>query len=143
MPIVGHGIDIVDVQRLRRLIERHGERFLGRCFTADEVAYARRRPQRFAEHLAARFAAKEAVMKVLGTGLRHGIGWCDIEVVRLPSGQPTLRLEGQALEIARQRGIARWHLSLSHVTSHATASAIGLREESAGISALGNPHEPQ
>jgi holo-[acyl-carrier protein] synthase len=129
MPIVGHGIDIVDVNRLRQLIDRHGERFLCRCFTPDEVAYARRRPQRFAEHLAARFAAKEAVMKVLGTGLRHGIGWCDIEVVRLASGQPTLRLAGQAEQIARQRGIASWHLSLSHVSSHATASAIGLRAE--------------
>ena len=132
MPIVGHGIDIVDVQRLRQLIERHGERFLCRCFTPEEVAYARRRPQRFAEHLAARFAAKEAVLKVLGTGLRHGIGWCDIEVVRLPSGQPTLKLAGQAQQIALNRGIARWHLSLSHVSTHATASAIGLREDASG-----------
>ena len=128
MPIVGHGIDIVEVARLRQLIERHGDRFLGRCFTQQEIDYARRRPQRFAEHLAARFAAKEAVLKVLGTGLRHGIGWCDIEVLRLPTGQPTLRLDGQAARIASQRGIARWHLSLSHVSSHATASAIGLRE---------------
>ncbi len=126
MPIVGHGIDIVEVGRLRKLIERHGDRFLVRCFTAEEVAYARKRPQRFAEHLAARFAAKEAVMKVLGTGLRHGIGWCDIEVVRLPTGQPTLRLDGQAAAIAREMGIGRWHLSLSHISTHATASAIGL-----------------
>ncbi len=126
MPIVGHGIDIVEVERFRGLIERHGERFLGRCFTPEEVAYAGRRPQRFAEHLAARFAAKEAVLKVLGTGMRHGIGWCDIEVVRLPTGQPTLRLAGEAARIAGERGIVSWHLSLSHIATHATASAIGL-----------------
>lgn len=131
MPIVGHGIDIVEVGRLRQLIDRHGERFLSRCFTAEEVAYARRRPQRLAEHLAARFAAKEAVMKVLGTGTR-GVGWCDIEVVRLPTGQPTLRLNGKAARIARERGIAKWHLSLSHVPSHATASAIGMADNRPG-----------
>lgn len=130
MPILGHGIDIVEVARLRGLIERHGQRFLARCFTPEEVAYARRRPQRFAEHLAARFAAKEAVMKVLGTGLRHGIGWCDIEVVRLPTGQPMVKLSGEADRIARNRGIDRWHISLSHISSHATASAIGLGGDS-------------
>lgn len=128
MSIVGHGIDIVEVARLRELIQRHGNRFLARCFTDDEVAYARQRPGRFAEHLAARFAAKEAVMKVLGTGLRHGIGWCDIEVARLPTGQPVVKLSGQAALIADQRGISQWHVSLSHISSHATASAIGLRE---------------
>lgn len=127
MPIVGHGIDIVEVERIRGLIDRHGDRFLARCFTERELAYARTRPKRLAEHLAARFAAKEAVLKVLGTGLRHGIGWCDIEVVRQPSGQPTLRLTGMAAEIAGKRGIERWLISLSHVSSHATASAIGLR----------------
>lgn len=131
MPIAGHGIDIIEVERIRQLIERHGDRFLARCFTAQELAYARQRPKRLAEHLAARFAAKEAVLKVLGTGLRHGIGWCDIEVVRQPSGEPTLRLTGMAARIARQRGIERWLISLSHISSHATASAIGLRRQTA------------
>ena len=129
MPIVGHGIDIVEVGRIRQLMDRHGDRFLGRCFTASELAYVRRRPKRLAEHLAGRFAAKEAVLKVLGTGLRHGIGWCDIEVVRLPTGQPTLQLAGAAARIARERGIERWMLSLSHISTHATASAIGLNGE--------------
>lgn len=129
MPMIGHGIDIVEVKRIRQLIDRHGDRFLARCFTEQEVAYARRRPKRLAEHLAARFAAKEAVLKVLGTGLRHGIGWCDIEVVRQPSGEPTLCLHGTAAEIAENRGIERWLISLSHVSSHATASAIGLRRD--------------
>ena len=131
MTIVGHGIDLVDVGRLRDLIARHGQRFLARCFTPDELAYAQRRPHRMAEHLAARFAAKEAVLKVLGTGLRHGIGWCDVEVVRLPTGQPTLRLHGVAADIAKQQGIDRWHLSLSHIPGHATASAIGVRGDGA------------
>lgn len=140
MSIVSHGIDIVEVARLRQLIERHGERFLRRCFTPEEVAYARGRPQRFAEHLAARFAAKEAVLKVLGTGLRHGIGWCDIEVVRLPTGQPTLRLWGEAARIAGQCGISHWHVSLSHISSHATASAIGVHEPGAHQH---QPHERQ
>lgn len=123
--IVGHGIDIVEVSRIAELLDRHGERFLARCFTPDEVAYAHKRPKRTCEHLAARFAAKEAVVKVLGTGRRHGIAWNEIAVHRLPTGQPTVRLSGVAAEQADRRGIVRWHLSLSHVSSHATASAIG------------------
>lgn len=125
MAITGHGIDIVEVARIRELIDRHGDRFLARCFTERELAYARERPKRFAEHLAARFAAKEAVLKVLGTGLRHGIGWSDIEVVRQPTGEPRVLLRGEAAAHAVRRGIERWHLSLSHVPGHATASAIG------------------
>ena len=128
MRIVGHGIDIVEVDRIRELLDRHGNRFLDRCFSADEVAYARRRPVREAEHLAARFAAKEAVLKVLGTGRRHGINWCEIAVVRLPTGQPTLQLTGTAAAIADRLGITGWFLSLSHVSTHATASAIGCAE---------------
>ena len=124
MPIVGHGIDIVEVARIADLIARHGERFLSRLFSDAERAYAARRPAKTAEHLAARFAAKEAVLKVLGTGLRHGIEWRDVEVVRLPTGRPTLRLSGKAAEVADGLGIAEWHLSLSHVAAHAIASAI-------------------
>lgn len=123
--IVGHGIDLVEVPRIAELLDRHGERFLSRCFTPDEVAYARKRPKRTCEHLAARFAAKEAVVKVLGTGRRHGIAWNEIAVHRLPTGQPTVRLSGTAAEQAKRRGIVQWHLSLSHVSTHATASAIG------------------
>ncbi|MEM6314067.1 MAG: holo-ACP synthase, partial [Planctomycetota bacterium] len=81
MQLLGHGIDIVEVARVRGLLEKHGRRFEQRCFTAAEVAYANRRPKRAAEHLAARFAAKEAVLKALGTGQRHGIAWTDVEVV--------------------------------------------------------------
>jgi len=88
MPILGHGIDIVETARIRQLVESHGQRFLDRCFTPGELAYCNRNTKRFYEHLAGRFAAKEAVLKVLGTGWRGGIQWTDIEILREPSGQP-------------------------------------------------------
>jgi holo-[acyl-carrier protein] synthase len=92
MPILGHGIDIVETARVKRLVDEHGQRFLDRCFTPDEQAYCSRNPKRYHEHLAGRFAAKEAVLKVLGTGWRGGIQWTDIEVLKEPSGQPKIRL---------------------------------------------------
>ena len=125
MPILGHGIDIVETARIRDMVERHGQHFLDRVFTAAEQAYCRLNPKRFAEHLAGRFAAKEAVLKVLGTGWRGGIAWTDVEVIRADSGQPTLRLTGESARIAAERGITRWHISISHIETHATASAIG------------------
>ena len=129
MPIVGHGIDIVETARLQRMHEEHGQRFLDRCFTVAEQHYCSRNPKRFYEHLAVRFAAKEAVFKVLGTGWRGGILWTDVEVLRAPTGQPSISITGEAARVATQLGIARWHLSLSHIETHATASAIGLRGE--------------
>jgi holo-[acyl-carrier protein] synthase len=126
MRVIGHGIDLTEVARVADLLDRHGGRFLARCFTPDEVAYSRRRPQRTAEHLAARFAAKEAVLKALGTGRRHGIAWTDIEVTRDPHGVPGVRLTGIAAEIARQAGITQWHLTLTHTQSMAAASAIAV-----------------
>ena len=97
-----------------------------RVFTADEKAYAEKSRKRSAEHLAVRFAAKEAVLKALGTGWRNGIAWTDIEVVRAASGQPSLQLTGRALEIATEKGITEWHLSLSHTATLAQASVLGL-----------------
>ena len=88
MPLIGHGIDIVETARIRQLVEEHGQHFLDRCFTAAEQAYCARNQKRYYEHLAGRFAAKEAVLKVLGTGWRGGISWTDIEVVKEESGQP-------------------------------------------------------
>jgi holo-[acyl-carrier protein] synthase len=129
MPILGHGIDIVETARVKRLVDEHGQRFLDRCFTPDEQAYCSRNPKRYHEHLAGRFAAKEAVLKVLGTGWRGGIQWTDIEVLKEPSGQPKVRLTGECERIAGELGIERWHLSISHIETHATASAIGLRGE--------------
>jgi holo-[acyl-carrier protein] synthase len=123
MRIIGHGIDITEVARIGRMHAEHGDRFLERCFTAGERAYAGDRKRRD-EHLAGRFAAKEAVLKALGTGWDKGIAWTDVEVVLLPSGQPTVRLSGRAAEIANDLGIAEWSLSISHTEAHAIASAI-------------------
>ena len=129
MPIRGHGIDIVETSRIRQLVEEHGQRFLDRCFTPLEQAYCSRNSKRYYEHLAGRFAAKEAVLKVLGTGWRGGIAWTDIEVRSEPSGQPKIAISGECLRIASMLGISRWHVSISHIETHATASAIGLRGE--------------
>lgn len=126
MDTLGHGIDLVAVERIARMLDEHGDRFLSRCYTAREQHYAADSPRRHAERLAARFAAKEAVLKSLGTGWRDGIAWTDIEVVKGPAGQPGIQLHGRAEHIARQLGITRWLISLSHTESHATASAIAL-----------------
>src|SRR5690606_26714282 len=115
MPILGHGIDIVETARIRELVENHGQRFLDRCFTPTEQAYCNRNTKRIYEHLAGRFAAKEAVLKVLGTGWRGGIAWTDIEILREASGQPKIILTGECRRIAEELGIYRWHVSISHI----------------------------
>ena len=125
MEIIGTGIDLIEVERIRSMLETHGERFLQRCFTESEQAYADAAKKRRFEHYAARFAAKAAVMKALGTGWRDGIAWTDIQVIREPSGKPTLEVRGRCGEIAAQLGIGSWHISLSHTSTHAIASAIG------------------
>ncbi len=127
MPIVGHGIDIVETARIRRMTLEHGQRFLDRCFTPAEQAYCDRNEKRRYEHLAGRFAAKEAVLKVLGTGWSGGIAWTDIEILPTPAGQPIVTLTGETLAIARRLGITHWFISISHIETHATASAIGER----------------
>lgn len=127
MPIVGLGVDLVGVERIEKLLERHEDRFLERCFTESERSYAESNPKRRGEHLAARFAAKEAVLKALGTGWAEGIGWIDVEVVRSDAGSPSVKLTGRAAEIARRRGITSWHLSLSHASGFAVASAVAER----------------
>ena len=127
MPILGHGIDIVETSRIKRLVDEHGQRFLDRCFTPAEQAYCAKNQKRYFEHLAGRFAAKEAVLKVLGTGWRGGIAWTDIEILNEPSGQPKIHLTGECARIAAEQGIVHWHVSISHIETHATASAIGLR----------------
>ena len=125
MRIIGHGLDIVDTARIARMIEVHGDRFLQRCFTAGERRYVTDR-RRLAEHLAGRFAAKEAVLKALGTGLALGIAWTDCEVVREPTGQPRPVLHGHARKIAQDLGITQWLLSITHIDSTAAASAIAV-----------------
>jgi len=123
--ILGHGIDIVATERIRQMLAEHGQRFLDRCFTPAEQAYCARSEKRHVEHLAGRFAVKEAILKVLGTGWRGGISWTDMEVLPNDLGQPILRLSGQAAIVAKQMGIVRWHVSISHIETHATGSAIG------------------
>jgi holo-[acyl-carrier protein] synthase len=129
MPVVGHGIDIIETERMRHSVSEHGERFLDRVFTPAEQRYCALNQKRYFEHRAGRFAAKEAVLKVLGTGWRGGIAWTDIEVLPEPSGQPRVTLTGECARIAREQGIARWLISISHIETHATASAIGMRGE--------------
>lgn len=127
--VLGHGIDLVETARIRRLHDEHGQRFLDRCFTAAEQAYCARSAKRYYEHLAGRFAAKEAVLKVLGTGWRSGIAWTDIEILPDGQGKPVIQLSGITAQLARERGIVRWLVSISHIETHATASAIGLAAE--------------
>ena len=116
------GVDIIKVDRIRRSIERFGPRFAGRVLTPAERAYVRDRPETFA----GRWAAKEAVSKVLGLGVR-GIGWRDIEIERLPTGQPAVRLHGRAAERAEQLGMARIAVSITHESDYAVAVAFGVR----------------
>jgi len=121
--IVGTGVDIAEVPRIRAAIERFGERFLRRVFTPEEVRYCVGKSNA-TERLAARFAAKEAGMKAIGTGLRHGITWHDFEVVRLPGQRPNLKFSGKAAEFAARLGCKRTHLSLSHTAEQAIAHVI-------------------
>ncbi len=124
MRVVGHGIDVTEVARIEQLLRDHGERFLARVYTRHERGFAAEGGKRQGERLAARFAAKEAVLKALGTGMRTGLAWTDIEVRMLPSGAPTIALEGRAAELAAGLGICAWHVSLTHAGGLAVASVI-------------------
>lgn len=124
MTIIGHGVDIIEVSRIAEMIDRHGEAFWARVFTTGERAYCEASKKRSHEHAAARFAAKEAVLKCLGTGWRNGIAWTDVEVWNEPSGRPVLRITGEAASIAASMGITAWSVSLSHTDQHAVASVI-------------------
>ncbi|MEX0876457.1 MAG: holo-ACP synthase [Phycisphaerales bacterium] len=123
MPILGHGVDIVETARIEKLLGEHPQRFLERCFTEGEQRDSQS-SRRQLEHLAARFAAKEATLKALGTGWSQGIAWTDIEVLRAESGRPSLNITGRAAEIAAERGITSWHLTMSHISTTAIASVI-------------------
>jgi holo-[acyl-carrier protein] synthase len=121
--ILGTGIDLAEVPRIRESIGRFGDKFTKRIYTPLEIAYVERKANRF-ERYAARFAAKEAGMKALGTGWRRGVRWQDFEVVNLASGRPTLRLHGTAQEIAEQIGVKRISLSLTHTAEYGMAHVI-------------------
>jgi holo-[acyl-carrier protein] synthase len=121
--IVGIGTDLAEVGRIRDAIERHGRRFIERIFTPAEIAYVERKANRF-ERYAARFAAKEAGMKAIGTGWRHGVRWHDFEVTNLPSGKPTLAFHGAASGFAERLGTRNVVLSLTHTAEQAMAVVI-------------------
>ncbi len=125
--IVSVGVDVVEVARVQRLLEEEGDHFLSRIYTPAERTYCRDKA-RPGEHLAARFAAKEAVMKCLGTGWSGGVNFCDVEVQRGSTGELTVALTGGALEVSRGRGIQRIHLSLSHTAEQAVAFAVAEAE---------------
>ena len=137
MNVVSQGIDMVECSRLQEMIDRHGERFLKRVFTSVERKYCKDK-KRAIEHLAGRFAAKEAVLKVLGTGWRDGIAWTDIEVVNEPSGQPRIRLTGRCREIADTMRLSKVLISISHVSTHAIASAMGVTESVGNALGIGD-----
>jgi len=122
--IVGTGIDLCEVDRIRKAVDSgHGARLVERVFTVREIAYARKKSSPY-ERFAARFAAKEAGMKALGTGWRDGVTWHDLEVANLASGKPTLLLHGRAAEIADRLGVKSIALSITHTADQAMAMVI-------------------
>ena len=123
--ILGIGTDITECLRIARMIERHGELFVNRVYTSEEIKYCQSRKQS-TQHFTGRWAAKEAIMKALGTGWRRGITWCDIEVRNEPGGRPVVAVRGGAKEVVEQLGIAEILVSISHCRSYATATAIAV-----------------
>ncbi len=124
--VIGLGTDLIEIERIERSVARFGERFLERVFTPGEIAYCHAK-KGSAESFAARFAAKEAGAKALGTGISRGVGWKDFEVRRLPGQRPELHLSGRALQIAEALGIRRLSLSLTH--SRAMSMAVVVAED--------------
>ena len=125
--IIAHGIDLVDFPRIGAMVERHGEHFLNRVFTSSEQEYANS-VKNSIEKLAGRFASKEAVLKLLGTGWRGKIAWTDIEVVNNVLGQPMVNLSGEVKRLADEQGVGQITLSITHTADFAIASAMALRE---------------
>src|SRR5271154_2873883 len=121
--IVGTGVDLAEVRRIRASVERFGDRFVRRIYTATEIAYVERKANRY-ERYAARFAAKEAGMKAIGTGWKRGVTWQDFEVANLPSGKPTLRFHGVAAQIADRLGVRHVSLSMTHTSELGMAHVI-------------------
>jgi len=122
--VLGLGTDLIETKRVQESIERYGERFLERIFTEGEIAYCMRKRKNAAESFAARFAAKEAGAKALGTGISHGVSWKEFEVRREASGRPTLHLSGRAAELAEAMGVRRVQLSLTHSRELALAVVV-------------------
>ncbi len=124
-PVIGIGTDIIECVRIAKMIEKHGELFLNRVYTRNEIAYCSCRKSAN-QHYAGRWAAKEAVLKALGTGWAHGIQWTDVEVVNEIGGRPYIELDGQAKTISLQQGIHKILISISHCRSYAIAYATAI-----------------
>jgi holo-[acyl-carrier protein] synthase len=125
MEIVAHGIDLVDCPRIEDMVKQHGEHFINRVFTAAEQAYANANKNKI-EKLAGRFAAKEAVLKLMGTGWQGKIAWTDIEVKNNSAGQPEVILGGEVKKLADKLGIKHVSVSITHTANFAIASAVAL-----------------
>jgi holo-[acyl-carrier protein] synthase len=125
MKIIAHGIDLVDRPRIKQMVLRHGERFLNRVYTPKEQQYAESHRDKI-EKLAGRFAAKEAVLKLMGTGWVGKIAWTDIEVINNSAGQPEVTISGEVKRIAEKLGINQISVSITHTANFAIASAIAL-----------------
>jgi holo-[acyl-carrier protein] synthase len=123
--IVGIGTDITECLRIARMIERHGDLFINRVYTPEEIKYCRSRKQA-TQHFTGRWAAKEAILKALGTGWRRGISWRDIEVRNEPSGKPVVAVRGGVKDVVEQFGISEIQVSISHCRTHATACAVAI-----------------
>lgn len=126
--IIGLGTDIIEVPRIGEMIERHGEVFLQRVFTEQEIGYCQERKASL-QHYAGRWAAKEAVMKTLGTGFTKGISWTEIEVISQSSGRPVLQLHGTTANYAEKLGIDEILITISHCRAYATATAIAMQHK--------------
>ncbi len=121
--IYGIGVDIVNIRRMRRVIDRWGTRFINRIFTAQEINHCFQGPKSVSS-LALRFAAKEAFSKAIGLGMKNGIRWRDIEIVQNPNGRPGLNVTGEALSFCHRQGIGRWHVTLSDESHYGVAVVV-------------------
>ena len=125
MNILGHGVDVIECPRLKKMLTHHGDRLLQRVFTPHEQAYCQQHKERM-QHLAGRFAAKEAVLKALGTGMRGQMKWTDVQIANDDLGKPEIVLSGESAAVAERMGVTRVLISIAHTREHAVASAIAL-----------------
>ena len=125
MDILGHGVDVIECPRLKKMLTHHGDRLLQRVFTPHEQAYCQQHKERM-QHLAGRFAAKEAVLKALGTGMRGQMKWTDVQIANDDLGKPEIVLSGESAAVAERMGVTQVLVSISHTRLHAVASAIAL-----------------
>lgn len=126
------GIDIIEIKRIKKALDTNGDKFLNKVFTPEEIEYCEGRSAARYQHYAARFAAKEAVVKALGIGFAKGVWWTEVEVARDESGKPSVKLYGQAKRLAEELGVKSLRLSLSHCHDYAVANAVCFIEANQG-----------